>query len=409
MKIKFSKGNYICGLDIGTSKLAASVAKLGKSGVKDFYIEEAPSAGIKDGLITDLSIFSNCIKSLMEKLENKSGIKIKNIFIGFFGPYIQSQTTKTIIPLAERGNKVITSSDIRKVREQARNLGSSWEKEIIHEVPQGYSVDSNEPIMNPLGLYGHSLAVELYLLTSPISSVENFIRAVSQAGYNVEDVVISSLAIDFATKKDNKDYVIIDFGENFTRVLFFKKGILNSLQAYNFGANTLTQGISSSLDVQSDLAKEIKEKYAVAVSGSVLDNQEVMIKTASGYSAVKRKRVCQAVEAALEPLFSALKYQIEQNTSDKYNPPEILACGGTVLLEGFVEAAESVTGRPFKVINVKDVNFNPSSKDVRFASAIGLIFYGVESLKVKKLKSMVPLSLAQRVYFKIKEIYLDYF
>jgi cell division ATPase FtsA len=76
----------------------------------------------------------------------KSGVKIRNIYTNIPAPNVIVKHSRAIIPLAERGNKVVTPSDVMRVNHQAKVLGANLEEEIIHRIPYSYSVDSKEGV-----------------------------------------------------------------------------------------------------------------------------------------------------------------------------------------------------------------------------------------------------------------------
>ena len=127
--------NYICALDIGSDKIASVVVELRKRWISWMFFEAIPSKGVRQGIIIDSIALVDRVSSLINALKNKSGIKIKFLTTNISGEDIVTKHSRAIVPLAERGNKVITRFDIEKVNEEARILGSSLEEEIIHKIP----------------------------------------------------------------------------------------------------------------------------------------------------------------------------------------------------------------------------------------------------------------------------------
>src|SRR4030042_2623132 len=127
--------SYICALDIGCSKIAACVMQIQARRVANIFFESLVSKGIKKGVIVDSIDLVNTLSRILKNLKDKSGINIKSVYANICGQEITTKYSHAVIPLAERGNKVITAADINKVNEQARILGSSLEEEIIHQVP----------------------------------------------------------------------------------------------------------------------------------------------------------------------------------------------------------------------------------------------------------------------------------
>ena len=186
--------NYICAIDIGSNKISVGLARIKKHRIEDILFDCLPSAGVKEGVIVDATQLVVCLSKIIKSLRDKSGLKIKFIHTNFSGKDISTKHSHAIIPLAERGNKVITSTDTARANEQARILGSSLDDEIIHVIPSSYSIDSKNNVINPVGLYSHRLEVDLYLVCARLASLQSLSRVINQCGCEIRSLSFSGLA-----------------------------------------------------------------------------------------------------------------------------------------------------------------------------------------------------------------------
>src|SRR5205085_9966372 len=98
-----------------------------------------------------------------------------------------------------------TSQDIKKVHYQARLLGVNMEEVVIHDFPQYYKVDDANMALNPVGLYARKLEVQSLLLVAKNTLIKNITKAINQAGFDVMELVLSSIAsADVALSADQK-------------------------------------------------------------------------------------------------------------------------------------------------------------------------------------------------------------
>ncbi|MCX5710159.1 MAG: hypothetical protein NT088_05500, partial [Candidatus Omnitrophica bacterium] len=107
--------NYICALDIGSSKISACLVEIKGKRLNNIFFETAPSKGVKAGVIVDSIELVGAVSRLMKALKAKSGINVKHVYTNISGQDIVTKRSRAIIPLAERGNKVITQTDIDHV------------------------------------------------------------------------------------------------------------------------------------------------------------------------------------------------------------------------------------------------------------------------------------------------------
>lgn len=417
--------SYISALDIGSSKIAAATAQVKKSRITDIFFETMPSKGIKKGVIVDSIDLVSCVSKALKNLKNKSGIPIKSVSVSVSGQEIITKHSHAVIPLAERGNKIITPSDVEKVNEQARILGSSLEEEIIHQVPCSYTIDSKSGILKPLGLYSHRLEVDLYLICTRLSSLQSMVRVISQSGYDIREVFFSGLMtskVIFDKNALDGINVLCDIGSDITELLIFEDGVLKEVEILPVGGDDLTAEIAEGLKIPFELAEDIKRSYGMVGDYSQIDEEkEVLVKKDNVYRPIRHKMVAQLVTeragALCQSINNALSKKINYSRINRF-----ITTGRTVLLEGFLEMLENTIGVSVKTGRISDQELSgllmkeqslSSDKYLNYATCLGMIRY---ELKDRHLP-ILPMSQSEvemrhpvvRAINKVKEIYQEYF
>lgn len=417
-------GNYICALDISSSKISAAVAEIKKKHIANIFFEILPSRGINRGEVVDSVSLISSIESVLKNLKNKSRINIKFIYANISGANIITRHSHAIIPLAERGNKVITLDDIRKVNEQARILGSSLEEEIIHRIAHNYAIDSNNDILNPLGLYSHKLQVDLYLICAKLSFLQNLTRAVNHAGYEIKNLFFSGLATSkaiFSKEFKEGQVLLCDIGADITELLLFKDGILKNVEILSLGGDDLTLQLQEALKVSFDLAEDVKRSHANVGDYSQIDKEkEILIKQNNVYKPIKQRIVSEILNPKAEQICNSIKDAVEKMAScDKIN--HFVAVGRTVMLEGFLEMLENKLKVPVKIgriadpdinscLNVNKDNFISGQKYLVYVTSLGIICQALYGQSAQILPAYQPTSNPiLNTINKFKEIYQEYF
>lgn len=431
--------NYICALDVGSSKLAAVVAGVKRKHITGIFLETVPVRGVKKGTIIDSIDLIGSISRLLKNLKAKSGINIKFIYTNISGLDIATKHSRAIMPLAERGNKVITSQDIHKANEQALILGASLDEEIIHSIPSGYAIDSHSNILNPVGLYSHRLEVDLYLVCAKSSSIQSLTRAVNQAGYEIKDLFFSGIATSRVVfekeltgginpvRKDASGYmnfskgvnILCDIGSDITELLVFKDSMLKDIQILAFGGNDLTKALCDELKIPPDLAEDVKISYgSVGDYNQIKEDKEILVKKSNSYKPIKQKLISQTVTSKAESMCKSIMEAVEKSTScEKIN--NFTVTGRTVLLDGFLETLENYLGvscklgrivNPDMVSLVNKDNALSGQKYLTYVTCLGII---LEALYPRQFEpSPVPLPTGNpilKAINKVKEIYQEYF
>ncbi|MEW6074938.1 MAG: cell division protein FtsA [Candidatus Omnitrophota bacterium] len=349
--------NYICTLDIGSSKIAACVARVRGQQIIDLFFEAAPSRGVRRGSIVDSIEFGESVAQLLKKLRQKSGVRIKYVHVGFTGENIITKHSRSIIPLAERGNKIITTYDIQRAHQQALILGSNVEEEIIHHLPFSYAIDSSGNVPNPVGLYSHRLEADVYLVCAKLSYVQTLVHAVNQAGYEAKDVSFNGILeskIVLGKNEQKGIYVVCDVGSDITELLIFNDGVLRHIDLFSFGGNDLTAELAGELKIPFELAEAIKKSHGVIGDSNLMNpEKEILFKKEDRYEPVKEKAVCEIITSRTK-LFCAKVYDALHAQVPPYEIKKLFVTGRTMLQDGFLEQLENILNVPVEFGKITD-------------------------------------------------------
>lgn len=414
--------NYICALDIGSSKIAASVARIRGRSIANIFYDSLPGKGVKGGVVVDSISLVNAVSKLLNNLKIKSGVKIKHVYVNISGKDILTRHSRAIVPLAERGNKVITLSDIQRANEQARILGSSLEEEIIHMVPFGYAIDSKSQIQNPLGLYSHRLEADIYLICVKLSSLQSLSRVIHQAGFEIRDLYFSGIAtsrIVFGDEIKEGVNLLCDIGSDITEILLFKNGILSDIEILGVGGNDFTNRLCEELKIPFELAEDIKRSYGIIGDHEqIAQDKEILVKKSELYKPIKQKLVSEIVTACAKSLVQSIKDAVHKKVSC-HEVDSFVTVGRTVALEGFIETLENALSVPVRLGRIvspdipafiRDDALLSGQKYLMYLTSLGIIS---EALKEKTSPSSPSGKSGQNILLRtvnrFKEVYQEYF
>ncbi len=414
--------SYICAIDIGSHKISAILAVIKKNKISDIFFDCFSSRGVREGVIVDATALVISLTKILKSLKTKSGLKIKFIHTNFSGKDILTKHSHAIIPLAERGNKVITSTDISAANEQARILGSNLEYEIIHVIPSSYSIDSKNNVINPIGLYSHRLEVDLYLICAKLASLQSLSRVVSQAGYEIRNLSFSGLATAKAVLGSEEKRglsVFCDVGSDITELLIFRDGLLQSIQILPLGGNSLTQQLSDGLKINFELAEDIKRSYGVMGEvNSIQEDKEILVKKDEFYKPIKQRDVAALVNHSGNLICTQIKAAVEQKVA-LHEIDHFIMAGKTLLTEGFIEMMEGLIGTAVTIARINHPEISALMKEssdlagqkyLTYLTSLGMVCEDLENKAVGNLTLVKP---AKNLLFKtinrFKEVYQEYF
>lgn len=374
------------GLDIGTTKIAAVISRIEEDGTPSIIgVGTSPCEGLKRGVVIDLEKTVNAINKAVNEAELMADVEIKEAYVGIAGDHIKSLNSRGVIAVS-RADNTITDKDIERVIDAAKAIRLPDEREIIHVIPQGYIVDNQDGIKNPLDISGVRLEAEVHIVTGAITSIQNVIKCVNRANIEVKDLVLQPLASSYAVlTRDEKELgcAILDIGGGTTDLALFQDDAIRYTSIIGLGGRNVTSDIAIGLRTPIDQAEAIKIKYGYALRSMIPKNATIEVPGPGDREprTVSLDILGTIIEPRMEELFTLAKHEIEKNEYGGILGGGIVLTGGASLLRGSAELAEQVFDMPVKIgyprnfTGVNDIVDNPA-----YSTVLGLVLYGCQGL-----------------------------
>ncbi len=154
------------------------------------------------------------IRKCVAEAEAMAKCDVEQVYVGLAGAHIRSCNSQGAVPVAARSRE-ITSDDVRRVIENARAIPLTPDREIIHILPQEFTVDEQTGIADPMGMVGTRLEVNVHIVTSSTTAAQNIVTAVNRSGLLVGDTVLEQMAAgESVLSEDEKELgvVLVDIG-----------------------------------------------------------------------------------------------------------------------------------------------------------------------------------------------------
>ncbi|HNO86557.1 MAG TPA: cell division protein FtsA, partial [Anaerolineales bacterium] len=174
----------VVGVDVGTTKICTLVGRVEDAKtIRILGVGIEPSDGIRKGIIVDLSAASQAIKRSVEKAENTSGLEITTALVSLAGAHVSSVNSRGASGIP---GGIIDAMDIARALEQAQAVAIPHDREIVHVIQRGITVDGQEGIRTPIGMHGYKLEVETHIITAAAATVDNLRQCVGAAGVEIQ-------------------------------------------------------------------------------------------------------------------------------------------------------------------------------------------------------------------------------
>lgn len=417
----------VTALDVGSSYVRVLIAQTNNEGrIEIKGIGEVPSEGMDKGLVKDIQAVSVCIKKAMEQAEELANCKVENIYINITEEHIRSHSVMGRIsisgPLSNMPSE-ITEDHITQVINDAKNsvkVQKGFERlQILHGVPQYFDIDDQKEIYNPVNMTGYHLTSHVLLILADITSIRNLLKCVEVAGYfvNPENIVLSHIAAGLSTLSEDEKRlgsVLIDIGGGCCDIAFYNKGNLIQTAVTPMGGNNITRDLAIGLRTTITHAEIVKIQYGSALTDSVDPAEEVTVEGISGRSSTdyKTSHISMIIQSRLsefmESCYQFIKaaYPLEMITAG------VVLTGGTAKLRDIDAFVSDMFNLPVKT-GYPDLSRLSGAisrlEDPSYATAIGLIYYGMDKHADLKSVSTTKFKLGKtNIFNKVYSYIKDY-
>ena len=367
----------VVGIDIGTTKVCTLVARVeagDKLRILGVGIE--PSQGIRKGTIIDLGAATRAISKSVEKAQRTSGLEITSALVSLAGSHVSAVNSRGVVGISGR---VIDEDDVARAIEAARAVAIPHNREIIHVMQRGFTVDGQEGIRMPIGMHGYRLEVEAHIITAAAATVENLRQCVQNCGVEVSQFVLNPLAsaeVVLSNTERDMGVVVCDIGGGTTDLAIYIDGDVWHTMVLSIGGNHITSDIAHGLRLPISEAEEIKIRHGHALKSQVNPEELVTVKSFGKEQPVQVSRMdlVHIIEARVEEIFDLVLQEIKRSGYDGLLPAGMVLTGGTSNLPGIRELANEITGLPVRtakpenLIGLVDQLHSPS-----YSTSLGLL------------------------------------
>jgi len=381
--------NIVVGLDIGTTKICAVVGEVGRGDINIIGIGTSPSIGLRKGVVVNIESTVESIKKAVEEAELMAGCEISSVYAGIAGGHITGFNSRGIIAI--KGPE-ITANDVERVVDAARAVAIPMDREVIHVLPQEFMVDDQTGIQNPVGMAGVRLEAKIHIVTGAVTSAHNIVKCANRAGLDVCDIVLESLASGEAVLTDEEKELgtaLLDLGGGTSDLAIFAGKNIKHTFVLSLGGNNLTNDIAIGLRAPLAEAEKLKTRYGTCISENIGSDETIEVPGMGGREPRKlpRQILGEILEPRMEEIFTLLQREIYRAGMEHAVTSGLVITGGTALLDGITDVAESVLnvptrlGRPSGISGLVDVVNNPM-----YATGVGLVLFGARNQTVKKFR-----------------------
>lgn len=341
----------IVGVDVGTTKVCTLVGRVeDNKALRILGVGIEPSEGIRKGMIVDLATASQAITRSVKKAESTSGLEITSALVSMAGSHIASVNSRGAVAV---NGEVIEDYDIAHALDQARAVAIPHDREIIHVIQRGFSIDGQDGIRNPKGMRGYRLEVEAHIITASGATVDNLRQCVGAAGVEIQQFVLNPLAsgeVVLTEQERQMGVAVCDIGGGTTDLAIYVNGDVWHTMVLAVGGNHVTQDIAHGLRLTLAQSEDVKKQHGYAVRSGVGSEEYFSIRPFGEDRPVQinRQDLAHIIEARVAEIFSLTMQEIKRSGYDGLLPAGMVLTGGTAALPGIKRLAADVLKMPVR-------------------------------------------------------------
>ncbi len=370
------------GLDLGSTKLAVAVGEVNPDhSLTVLALSHIDSSGMRRGNVIDIESSARAIDELLDGVERIAGTHITSARVGFSGTSVSTVTNRATIAVTNPHHE-INSDDINRAIQAAQMIPVSLDRSVVHIIPRQFIVDGYEGVVDPLGMMGSRLEVEVIIVTAMTSALQNMVKTVSRTGTKVKEIVLSSLqaaeAVLLPAEKE-MGVALIDIGGGTSDIAVFDQGSLVFASVLPIGGDYITRDLAVGLRTTIDEARRIKENFGYANVNLAPDGKVVEISSIYGKDSrqVSEKTIASIIQPRVEELLELLALELRRTGYGGVLPAGIVLTGGTSLLKGIIPIGEEYLNMPMRIGFPENVGYGINQQyGPEYAAVLGNLLYG---------------------------------
>jgi cell division protein FtsA len=379
-----SREPYQVAIDVGSNSIKLCVVKesLDNPGkLQVLCLLEGESAGIRKGVVTNMSEATESLIELVNQAESIVGLPIKSAVVGINSPSITFVNSEGMAIISASDNEIRDSDVDRVVQDSLNKAFGMQNSEIIHLITKSFSVDNQQGIKYPAGMVGGKLEAKTLIISCDNSFLRNFNKVFEQSDIHIADTIFTPLAASdyiLSSRQKKAGSVLIDMGYASTSYIVLENEEVIYSGIIPAGSDHITSDLAVGLQTNIEMAEEVKKQFLTL---GKLDNEEESIEIYNPDLQINEKfkliEIQQYAKPRVEELFSMILKDLKKIGKNSLPGGCVLIGGGSSLIGIDEVARQTLKLNTFKyVFDLNTIEFVPDyNNNPAFINCIALAAY----------------------------------
>lgn len=379
---------YIVTADLGTSKIALSVAKITGDRIEVLYYKETGSDGIRYSTVFNPKRAAEPLKNAIKDAEKELGIEITQMVIGLPRYSVRQESNSAEMHRSDPGSCVL-QEEIDWLKNMALDsypINDETKEEIYGAIAQSFSSDDTfqgreeDIVGSPSDMLGGSFKVFI----GSKKAVSNLDILMNDADVAIAQrcflPVCTADAVLSSQEKDN-GVALIEMGAGVTSLSVCQNGILRYYGAIPFGGRNITNDIKYECGFHEHLAENLKLGFGACMPEKLQNMSEKIIQInddeSASYPELPVKYLSEIITCRAREIIEAILFMIQESGyADKLRNGVVLT-GGCANLTNLSNLIKEMSGYNVRIgyPKAKAITFEgyPAICETGAAATVGML------------------------------------
>ncbi len=394
---------YIATVDLGTSKIALSVARVTGDNAEILYYREKPSDGVRYGCIYNPTRASVPLKEAVHEAEEELGIKITQLVIGVPRYGVTQEIASARLDRSD-AESCITQEEIDCIKDMALDsypLSDPEKQEIYGASAQSFGTDdsigcteSDVVGMPSAVLQGNfKIFIGVKKASRNIDIMLNKADVAPARKYFLPPLTAEAVLSD--EEKEN-GVALVEMGAGVTSVTIYQGGILRYYYAIPFGGRSVTNDIKLECGFTEKLAENIKLGFGACMPDKLLTMGDKILQIIDEENGSDQqlpvKYLSEIITARVKEIVEAILFQIQESGYADRLRNGVVLTGGCANLAGCANYIKEISGYNVRIgfPRAKRFTFSgcPGIGETGAVSTVGMLLYARQDSHLNCIEEM---------------------
>ena len=333
------------------------------------------SRGVRYGEIFEMREAESAIRTVIQRAQKMAGCLIENVFLTFSSG---SQKSTLISSSIEFSQKEVSETDIGHALSNLNLVYDDLKREIIHALPVNFSIDDKHGYMDPTGISGSKLSVDVNTVSIRSDIIKNIVSCLNKCDLSLAGIAIAPYLSGLSSLLEDEmqlGVVCIDLGAASSSVsIFFRKNLIFS-GSIRIGGQHITSDIMQAFQISFLAAERLKVLHGGLLPTNTDDRETIELPESNTDLYTDRRTITKSellgvIRPRVEEIFDSLRSILDQSNFEFLPGQKIVLTGGGSKLANILDFTSTFLGKSTRVAMPMRIQGLPASAHGPEAAAV---------------------------------------